>query len=206
MKRLILATQNVHKVREIKEILKNLDWELIPLSELLPNFDIIEDGQSYEENATKKAESVARYFNQIALAEDSGLEVDALAGAPGIFSARFAGEPVNYENNIKKLLELLKEAPDEKRTARFRCVCAVAIPMKSTFQVELFEGICEGQIALRARGNQGFGYDPVFIPQGYHKTFAELDPAEKNQISHRARALRQVEIFLRKLKTAEGGS
>ncbi|MCS7258126.1 MAG: XTP/dITP diphosphatase [candidate division WOR-3 bacterium] len=200
MKKIILATNNLHKVQEIKEILHNIDWELVPLPQLIKDFHVFEDGQSYAENAIKKAESVARYFNQIALGEDSGLEVDVLNGAPGIFSARFAGEPVSYDNNIKKLLNLLEGVPEEKRTARFRCVCAIAFPYELKKPTVIFEGVCEGKIAFSLRGNRGFGYDPIFIPQGYNKTFAEMTSEEKNRISHRALALKKVETFLCELK------
>lgn len=197
--KLILASKNRHKIFEIKSILKNLNWEIITLSDLDPNFVIIEDGKTLEENAIKKAESVMDKFGFITLGEDTGLEVDILNGRPGIFSARYAGENASYEQNVKKLLAELKNVPLEKRMARFRCVCAVALPKQFNRKTEVFQGICEGHIIDEVRGDAGFGYDPIFIPKGYNKTFAEISSEEKNRISHRGKALQKVKMFLKSI-------
>jgi XTP/dITP diphosphohydrolase len=197
--KLILATNNPHKVAEIKAILGNFDWDLIPLTELHKDLKIIEDGLTFEENARKKAEIVCEHTALISMGEDTGLEVDALNGQPGVYSARFAGEKATYEQNVQKLLKLLKDVPKPNRTARFRCVCALAFPKPYKRNTEIFEGICEGQIIEEPRGKCGFGYDPVFMPKGHERTFAELRPAEKNKISHRAQALRKVKEYLLKI-------
>jgi XTP/dITP diphosphohydrolase len=191
--KLILATKNRHKVSEIKSILKIKDLEIVTLMDINPDFEIIEDGQTFEDNAKKKAESVMHEFGFITLGEDTGLEVDALNGRPGVFSARYAGDKASYEQSVIKLLDELKGVPIEQRTARFRCVCAIAVPEKKT---EVVVGICKGQIICEPRGESGFGYDPVFVPDGYDKTFAELSSEEKNKISHRGRALAKVVKFL----------
>lgn len=201
--KLIIATQNIHKLEEIRTILGNIIWELTPLSDLDPDFEVIEDGKTFEENARKKAVSVMEKFGYITLGEDTGLEVDFLNGQPGIYSARFAGEKATYEQNRIKLLHALKNIPIPKRTARFRCTCALAFPKSFNKIIEVFEDICEGHIAVNASGTGGFGYDPIFIPKGYNKTFAELQPEEKNKISHRAQALIKVKEYLEHIKTNE---
>lgn len=194
--KLIIATRNVHKLKEITTILGNIRWEIIALSELDLNFEIIEDGKTFKENARKKAESVMEKFGYITLGEDTGLEVDVLNGQPGIYSARYAGQKATYEQNRIKLLNALKNVPILKRTARFRCTCALAFPKSFNKTIEVFESICEGHIAEQPSGTGGFGYDSIFIPQGYNKTFAELLPEEKNKISHRGKALKKVRTFL----------
>lgn len=194
--KLVLATNNPHKVAEIKAILGNLDWELMSLIELYKNLEITEDGLTFEENARKKAEMVCEYTKMISLGEDTGLEVEALNGQPGVYSARFAGEKATYEQNVQKLLNLLKGVPKPNRTARFICVCALASPKSFKRNTEIFEGICDGQIIEELHGKGGFGYDPVFMPNGYDKTFAELVSEEKNRISHRAQALIKVKEYL----------
>ena len=194
--KIVLATKNPHKVTEIKSIVKDKNWEIVSLLDIAPDFEIIEDGKTFEENAQKKAEMVIKEFGFITIGEDTGLEVDALNGRPGVYSARYANEKASYEQNVIKLLDELKGIPIEKRTARFRCVCAVALLEKKT---ELFEGVCEGRIIFGPKGKKGFGYDPVFVPDGYEKTFAELSSEEKNKISHRGKALRKVSKFLESL-------
>lgn len=201
--KLIIATRNKHKLEEIRTILGNIIWELTPLSELDPDFEVIEDGKTFEENARKKAVSVMEKFGYITLGEDTGLEIDVLNGQPGIYSARYAGQKATYEQNRIKLLNALKNVPILKRTARFRCICALAFPKSFNKTIEVFEGICEGHIAVNASGTGGFGYDPIFIPKGYNKTFAELQPEEKNKISHRAQALIKVKEYLEHIKTNE---
>ena len=150
--------------------------------------DVMEDGKIFEANAIKKAVSLAEATGLWALADDSGLEVDALNGAPGIYSARYAGEPVSYPANNRKLLRELEKTPN--RRARFCCVIALSSPDGKTKTVE---GRCEGVIAREERGRQGFGYDPLFIPDGFSKTFAEMDSDAKNAISHRGRALKKAQ-------------
>lgn len=199
--KIVLATKNPHKVSEIKAILKDKNWEIISLLDINPDFDIVEDGATLEENAQKKAELVMKKYELVALGEDTGLEVNALDGRPGVFSARYAGEKASYDKNVSKLLHELRGIPIEKRTARFRCVCAIAFPDKYNRKTELFEGVCEGLIINEPRGKKGFGYDPVFVPNGYDKTFAELYSEEKNQISHRAKVLEKVKEYLNRFKT-----
>lgn len=182
--RLLLGTKNSNKIREIKEICAEfLDLELFTFSEC-PFSDVLEDGKTFEENARKKAQQICAQTGLPVLAEDSGLEVYALGGAPGVHSARFAGEHKDDQANIEKLLALLKDSRDRK--ACFRCVAVLVWPNGDEL---LSEGILSGQIALSPRGTAGFGYDPVFIPDGYTQTLAELGSQIKNKISHRRRAL-----------------
>jgi XTP/dITP diphosphohydrolase len=217
---LVVATRNPHKLREIQQIL-GTTVRCIPLSELPGAPPLIEDGHTLAENATRKAVQLAEWLatrsdsqlrtpdsKRLVLADDSGLEVDALGGAPGVHSARFvaldagAGNSSDAENNAK-LLHLLKNVASEKRRARFRCVLALT-PILETpallsspvcdanefeMQTELFEGVCEGHIDLAPRGPGGFGYDPLFVPNGYQQSFAELGNEIKNRLSHRSRAL-----------------
>lgn len=184
--RVILATRNPHKLREMRALLAMPGLELVGLEDVPGAPDVEEDGASFQENAVKKALVIALATRQWVLADDSGLEVEALHGAPGVKSARFAGEPVNYEANNRKLLGLLEGAPN--RRARFRCVLALSSPGG---RVQIVEGVCEGTITEAPRGERGFGYDPVFVPDGDTRTFAEMEPEEKNQRSHRARAAAQ---------------
>lgn len=186
MRRILIATTNSHKLREVREILDGLPVELITPDETAPLPEVIEDGWTFKENAVKKAVECARFTGEWTVADDSGLEVDALGGEPGVRSARYAGEDVSYENNNRKLLDALKDIPKERRTARFVCAIALARPEGLVFVVE---GECSGVISEEHRGEHGFGYDPVFYPTGHTKTFAELGPEIKNQISHRNRAL-----------------
>ena len=173
------------------------------MTELNNNIEIIEDGVTFEENARKKAEIVCERTGYICMGEDTGLEVDALNGQPGIFSARFAGENVTYEQNMQKLLKLLQDVKKPNRFARFRCVCAIAFPKSLNRVTETFDGICEGQIIEEPRGKVGFGYDPVFVPDEYEQTFAELPAQVKNKISHRARALEKVRKYLEQIRFNE---
>jgi XTP/dITP diphosphohydrolase len=197
LKELVLATRNRDKIKEIRSILKQTGIKL-RCADDFEHFPVVEeDGNSLEENAVKKASQVARSLGLFAIADDSGLEVDWLEGAPGIFSARFAGQGATYKQNNQKLLELLKGVPVEKRTARFRCVIALASPQDSVWTVE---GRCEGFIAENPQGRQGFGYDPIFVVSSLGKTFAELSPAEKNKISHRAQALAELKKLLASLE------
>lgn len=182
--KLVIATQNPKKLEEIRALLDFPELEIVCALDLPDLPEIIEDGQTFRENAVKKAVTLARLTGHWALADDSGLEVDALEGAPGVFSARYAGEPVNYAANNSKLLLAL--AGETHRRARFRCVIALSSPGGESRCVE---GSCEGTLLESQRGSQGFGYDPLFQPDGYTETFAEMDGPEKNRISHRGRAL-----------------
>lgn len=184
MLKLILATHNRGKVREIAALLSDISIEVRCLADADPDFTVIEDGETFAENAVKKAEAVAARFRCASLADDSGLCVDALDGRPGVYSARFAGEDATDAGNNQKLLAMLTGRAD--RTARFVCVMALAMPGRET---ETVEGVCEGRIAAEPSGNGGFGYDPLFVPEGYDDTFARLGSDVKNTISHRARAL-----------------
>jgi XTP/dITP diphosphohydrolase len=192
--KLLLATRNRNKVVEIQHALEGTDWQVITLSDVADAPDVEEDGATFHDNALKKARSAARFSRLWTLAEDSGLEIDALGGEPGVKSARYAGEGASDADRIRKVLGLLTAVPDERRTGRFRCTMCVIDPAGAE---SCFEGRCEGRIADRSRGESGFGYDPIFIPEGYEKTFAELGPGVKNRISHRARAMQQVLAFLR---------
>jgi len=183
--RLLLATRNKHKMQEVSAILRVQGIDLVMTDEFPDLPDVVEDGETFEANAIKKAVTLARVAGMWTLADDSGLEIDALEGAPGVYSARYAGEPVSYEANNRKVLEQMERVTN--RRARFRCVLALSDPVGS---VRTVEGRCEGRIIGQPRGRHGFGYDPIFVPDGHARTFAEMDGAEKNRISHRAVALR----------------
>jgi XTP/dITP diphosphohydrolase len=189
-----VATRNPHKTREIQQIL-GPEFTFRDLRAHSEISEIGENGTSFEENAKLKALSVSRKLPGLVIADDSGLEVDALGGAPGIYSARYAGTNATNKERIDKLLEELArvDATKGQRGARFRCVLVLA---RNGEVLGTFEGIVEGQIADRSRGSRGFGYDPIFVPNGFQQTFGELGPAEKNQLSHRARALEKLCAFL----------
>jgi XTP/dITP diphosphohydrolase len=191
---LILASRNAHKLREIERILgpRFVVGDLSSRDEVA---EIDESGSSYEENAILKAVTVSRQLPGLIIADDSGLEVDALGGAPGIYSARYAGANASDKEKIAKLLSRLAkvDVQSDQRPARFRCVLAVA---RDGQVLATFEGVVEGKIAERPRGSHGFGYDPVFIPNGFKETFAELPEQVKNNISHRAKAIRKLQARL----------
>ena len=190
----VLATRNLGKVRELTEMLSDCrGLEVLSLVDFPDAPEVVEDGETYEENAIKKATQIAEYTGLPTLADDSGLEVDALSGAPGIHSARYAGERASDAERIQKLLETLKDVPEPLRTARFQCTVAIVEPER---QSRVAVGVCEGQIIREPRGTHGFGYDPVFVPSGYDQTFAELGDEVKNQISHRAKAFAKVKELL----------
>lgn len=193
---IVAATQNKHKIDEIEAITKEFGMEIISRRDAgVPDFEIEEDGDTFEYNSEKKAREIMEACNQITIADDSGLAVDALDGAPGVYSARFAGEDADDEANNNKLLHLLKDVPVEKRTAQFVSVITMVFPDGETLSAR---GECKGRILFERRGNNGFGYDPLFVPLGFDKSFAELDGAEKNQISHRSRALSKLSALLAK--------
>jgi len=188
VRRILIGTTNPHKLEEIREILRDLPVELVSPDKFAPLPEVVEDGRTFRENAVKKAVEWARFTGYWTMAEDSGLEVHALGGAPGVLSARYAGEGATYEANNLKLLKNLEGMPTEQRTARFRCTVALAKPEGLVFVVD---GECAGRVARKPRGRYGFGYDPVFYLPEYGKTFAELGPETKNRISHRTRALKK---------------
>lgn len=186
---IVLATRNTGKAGEIVATLCLADVKFLTLQDFPPMPEIEEDGATFEENALKKARAVARHCNCVALADDSGLEVDALNGLPGIKSARFAGEGATDAENNGRLVELMQSVPAGKRGARFVCVLALADP---SGEEKVVRGECEGRILESPRGTGGFGYDPLFFYPPLGKTFAELLPEEKNRVSHRARALERL--------------
>lgn len=193
MPRLLIATNNAGKIAEFRQLLDRCGWELVTPHDLGLKLDVQESGQTYEENAREKAVQYARASGLVSLADDSGLEVDALGGRPGIFSARYAGPDRTDEERVQALLEELHDVPDKERTARFRAVIAVA---GAAGRVETVEGTVEGAIARAPRGTNGFGYDPVFLLPRRGLTTAELPPAEKHAISHRGIAARKARAIL----------
>ena len=193
--KLLLATNNKGKVREYRRLLRGIPFEIVTPGEMGITRVVDEAGSSLEENARLKAVVMAGESRLISLADDSGLEVDALGGEPGPLSARYAGEGASDTGRINHLLARLKAVPREKRTARFRCVIAIATPDK---RVELVSGELKGLITLEPRGDQGFGYDPVFFLPEMGKTMAELTLEEKNMVSHRARAAEKAREVLMK--------
>jgi XTP/dITP diphosphohydrolase len=191
---LLIATNNAGKILELTALLANLPLRLRQLSEFPQIEEVEETGNTFAENASFKATQYGRQANLLTLADDSGLEVDALNGAPGVLSARYAGPNATDADRNARLLEELGLAVDGRRTARF--VCAIALYDPSTEATEIFHGTCEGHIAQHPRGQHGFGYDPLFIPSGHTQTFSELSEAVKQQISHRSRALAAVRAYL----------
>ena len=198
--RLLVATRSTHKLRELRELLGPLSTVLVSLDEAGIPGDVIEDGETFESNAAKKARFFAALSGLPTLADDSGLEVDALDGGPGVRTRRYAGENATDEENNVKLLFELAGLPPERRTARYRCALALALPELSGprggIPVRLSHGTCEGRIDFSPRGTNGFGYDPLFVPDGYTESFAELGEAVKNRLSHRAKALAKLKAYL----------
>ena len=198
--KLLLATNNKAKMREYKSLLQGLPYEVVTLAEQGITTVVDEAGESLEENARLKATALAAESQLLSLADDSGLEVDALGGEPGPLSARYAGEGASDMERINYLLARLKDVPEEERAARFRCVIAVATPDKN---VELCSGECRGLITLTPRGDQGFGYDPVFYLPELGKTMAELPLELKNKVSHRGQAAGKARELLKKLSVMQ---
>lgn len=186
MQKFVVATQNMGKLREIKQILSELPYTVTSMGELGIDDEIEENGTTFEENALIKAKYIAEHTGEIAMGDDSGLEVDHLGGAPGIFTARFAGEGASDSQKMEKLLGLLDGVPFEQRKARFVCAIAVAFPDGHSFCVR---GICEGYINEKPIGENGFGYDPIFYVEEFGCTTAQMTDALKHSISHRGRAL-----------------
>ena len=194
-KQILIGTKCAAKLREIREILGDVPSELLCPEEVGPLPEIVEDGTTFEQNACKKACELARHFNMAVLADDSGLEVDVLDGRPGVLSHRYGGEEsTDLENNLKLLAEL-EGVPEEKRTARYRCVVALASPKGLLMTAS---GVCNGRIAVESKGSNGFGYDPLFYYAPYGTTFGIIDATLKNQVSHRAEALRRLRDMLLK--------
>ncbi|NIO11280.1 MAG: XTP/dITP diphosphatase [Deltaproteobacteria bacterium] len=190
--KILFATTNVGKLREVTSVMSEIPWQFLNLTELKCWPKVVEDGSSFEENALKKARTLADFSGAVTLADDSGLEVNALGGAPGILSARYAGEEGNDQKNNDLLLRELAGVTEDKRGARFVCVIALCISRSLGGGEWLYRGECEGKIAFAPRGEKGFGYDPLFIYPPARLTFAELDPQTKNEISHRGRALKKL--------------
>lgn len=191
---LLIATNNAGKIRELANLLANLPVRLRRLSEFPQISEVEETGRTFAENAELKARLYGRQTNCWTLADDSGLEVDALGGAPGVLSARYAGAHATDEERNARLLAELSLIGDEQLSARF--ICAIALYEPGVETAEVFSGVCEGRIARRPRGEGGFGYDPVFVPEGQRQTFGELPDEVKQQLSHRARALSKARRFL----------
>lgn len=194
---IVVASRNRNKIEEIKTILKDTNFSIVSLEETGVDIDIVEDGDTFKDNAYKKAFEAMKATGKIVLADDSGLVVDVLDGKPGVYSARFAGEKASDIDNNLKLLKMMENIPAVERRARFVCTVVVAFPDERYFTAV---GECEGQILFEPRGIGGFGYDPLFFVPEYHKTFAELEPQEKNAISHRSRALQKMEKLLVRLE------
>jgi XTP/dITP diphosphohydrolase len=191
----VLGTGNVHKAQEIRALLSDLPIRILTLADF-PDFPgVEEDGETCQANALKKARETAAFTGYWALADDTGLEVEALGGRPGVYAARYAGEHATYEDNCRKLLDELKGIPDDKRAARFITVMALA---DAQGKAEVVEGVLAGTITEQFYGSQGFGYDPVFFVPESGKTLAEMSLAEKNRISHRAKALMQTKELLKR--------
>jgi XTP/dITP diphosphohydrolase len=192
MPTLYLATRNQHKAEEIQAIL-GTEWRVATSRELDPDLDWDESGTSFRANALIKAQALRTKTQAPILADDSGLQVDVLEGAPGVYSARYAGPGATDQDNLHKLLRVLHAMPAENRRARFVCVLCY---LDEAGTPHYFEGACEGQIMVAPRGAGGFGYDPIFLPDGWDRSFAELSSEEKNRISHRQKAMQALQFFL----------
>ncbi|MFA4918061.1 MAG: XTP/dITP diphosphatase [Thermodesulfovibrionales bacterium] len=193
---IVLATKNKNKAEELKRITEGMPVSIFTLDDFPGCPETEEDGATFEANAIKKALAAARYTGRPALADDSGLEVYALGGAPGIYSARYAGAGANDRQNTGKLLSEMRSLVQDKRGARFVCCIALAFPDGNTYT---FYGYAEGSIGTEQRGVRGFGYDPVFYPEGCNRTFAEMDEKEKDALSHRGKALQAFSRYLNML-------
>jgi XTP/dITP diphosphohydrolase len=203
LKEIVLATRNRHKGEELAALLEGLGIRIRTLADFPDAPEVEEDGATCEANAIKKAREIARATGLAAVADDTGLEVDALGGRPGVYAARYAGDHATYEDNCRKLLEELRGVPQKNRTARFITVAAVAFPGGD---VHVAQGVLPGLITEQPVGDRGFGYDPVFLVPDSGKTLAELTPGEKNRISHRAKAFAQVRKLLQNTSQAVGQS
>jgi XTP/dITP diphosphohydrolase len=191
--KIVIATTNQNKLRELKDLLQGFDVELLSLKDFSEHPVVVEDGESFAENALKKARAICAHTGLVTIADDSGLEVDSLSGHPGIYSARYAGDRASDRENYKKLLRKLKGVAPEKRGARFCCVLAIVSPSGTE---KVVTGEYRGVIIDEPRGHNGFGYDPVFLDPASGLTFAEMEPEQKNRISHRAQALHELRKIL----------
>ncbi|MEW6115703.1 MAG: XTP/dITP diphosphatase [Nitrospirota bacterium] len=194
---IVLATRNRKKAEELSRILGDLDVRILTLDDFPSCPEVIEDRDTFEGNAVKKAAAIAQCTGTMAVADDSGLEVAVLNGAPGVLSARYAGEHADDAANLEKLLGEMQNVPDGQRGARFVCCIAFAAPASGEEGVKTFFGFVEGTIGREPKGQRGFGYDPVFYPEGHDRTFAEMGPEEKDTLSHRRRALEQLKSYLK---------
>lgn len=194
--KVLLATQNQGKVKELQELLADAQVEVLSLRDIGNWEEVEETGSTFAENAALKARAAAERTGYISIADDSGLEVDALEGAPGVYSARFAGEPKDDERNNDKLLKLLADIPEDERTGRFRCALVIATPEGKEY---FTEGTAEGKILRTRRGQGGFGYDPLFFMPDFGRTMAELTMSQKNKLSHRAQAFQKAIPILKEL-------
>jgi len=194
MKQLVLATRNRNKIEEIQSILSELNLDILTLNDFPSLPPLVEDGSTFQENSRQKAHTVLQHTKLPSLADDSGLEVFYLNGRPGVLSARYSGKGAADEENNHKLLKEMRGVPPRRRRAQFRAVLTL---VGDGFE-EATEGICPGKLGEEPRGTNGFGYDPMFIPDGYAKTYAELTSAEKNKISHRAKALEKMKEVLKR--------
>lgn len=201
MKEIIIATNNAGKGKDFEALLKPLGVTVLTLNDIEEQIDVEETGNTFEENAILKAETVAKLLGKIVIADDSGLEIDALGGAPGVYSARYAGPSSTDDENIDKVLSDLSAVGGDEHAARFRCVLAIAGP---TIKTETFSGSCEGIILRERQGTNGFGYDPIFYVPTKEQTMAELSPAEKSSLSHRGAALAKLQVKLPQLTNAGG--
>ena len=196
----LVATMNAGKLREYERLLADVPGlELLTMAVLSATVDVVEDRDTFVGNARKKATEIAKVAGMPCLADDSGLEVDALGGRPGVYSARYAGEGATDAQNNAKLLDELGDIADAQRTARFRC--AIVIVDRAGRELATADGACEGRIEHESKGSHGFGYDPLFVPDGYAETMAELGPETKNKISHRAEAAAKLVPLLQRLQT-----
>ncbi len=191
---IVLATRNKKKIEEIKRITEGIPAAIYTLDDFPDCPDVTEDGKTFEENAVKKAVAVAKHAGMPALADDSGLEVYALNGAPGVVSARYAGGDADDRKNLEKLLSKMRSINDEKRGGRFVCCMALAYP---DGKIKTFFGYSEGKIGTEPKGSKGFGYDPIFYPTGHNRTFAEMTDKEKDILSHRGQALEKLHKYLK---------
>ena len=190
-----LATRNRKKTEELTRLFAGLGVRFLPLDEFPGCPEVVEDGKTFRANALKKAVAVARFTGCPAVADDSGLEVEALGGAPGIFSARYAGADADDRKNLHKLLKELSKFPGRSRSARFVCCIAIALP---DGHYRTFTGVAKGTIGHKPKGENGFGYDPVFYPEGWSMTFAQMSADEKDSLSHRGQAMKKLYIYLKK--------
>lgn len=200
MKKIIFATQNKDKIKEIKQIMSDINVNIITMAEAGIDIDVVEDGETFEANAIKKAEEIMKISGQIVMADDSGLEIDYLDKAPGVYSARYLGKDTPYEEKNAIILDKLKGVPQDKRAARFVCAIATAFPDQQDLpKIIVTKGVMEGRIGDEPRGTGGFGYDPIFFPEGFDTSSADISSELKNKISHRGKALEAMKIQIKNI-------